>query len=431
MQPGALLEVEIEKAVFRGLSLARHEGQVILVRGGYPGERWRVRILETGRQYLRAEAQQALGTIPGRRASPCPWFPECGGCSYQDLAYTEQLALKRAVLADALARAKVPSPEPLEIVASPERGWRMRASLHVQGTHKGPCLGLTASASHRVIDFDVCAQLSPRANDVVNGLRAALRKEPDLASRTRRIELAESQAGDRLVAAFAGELNARDLAHLARMGGAIPGLDGLGAVVQQGARQSFEPLVGETHVSATAKTVALRWHVLSFFQANRFLLDALVDEVARGIPAGGTLLDLYGGVGVFALPLAAQAERVVCVEGDPVAAEDARANTRHAGRSNVRVVQAEVLRALTSEPASPDERIVLDPPRTGLGKGVVQAIALRNPVAIVYVSCDPPTLGRDLAQLAAAGYRALRMTALDLFPNTFHVETVVHLARAG
>lgn len=431
MQPGAVLEVEIEKAVFRGLSLARHEGQVILVRGGYPGELWRVRVVETGRQYLRAEAEQALRTVPGRRASPCPWFPECGGCSYQDLTYTEQLALKRAVLTDALSRAKVPPPEPIEIVASPERGWRMRASLHVQSTSKGACLGLTASASHRVIDFDVCAQLSSRANAVVDGLRGALRKEPDLAGRLRRVELAESQAGDRLVAAFAGELNAPDLDRLSHLGRAIPDLDGLGAVVQRGARHTFASLVGETHVGATARTVALRWHLWSFFQANRFLLDALVDEVARGIPEGGALLDLYGGVGLFALPLAEQARRVVCVEGDPVAAADARANAQQAGRSNVRVVQADVLRALRREPASADERIILDPPRTGLGKGLVPAIALRKPLAIVYVSCDPPTLGRDLAQFTAAGYRVSRITALDLFPNTFHVETVVHLARAG
>jgi 23S rRNA (uracil1939-C5)-methyltransferase len=431
MQQGALIEVEIEKAVFRGLSLARHDGQVILVRGGYPGERWRVRILEAGRQYLRAEAEEALRTVSGRRASACPWFPECGGCSYQDLNYAEQLALKRAVLADALARAKVAQPEPIEIIASPERGWRMRASLHVRGTDRGVCLGLTASASHRVIDFDVCAQLSSRANAVVDGLRAVLRKEPDLAGRMQRVEIAESQAGDRLVAAFAGELSVRDQARLAGIAGALPGLDGLGAVVQQGPRRRFASLAGQTHVGATVREVALQWHVLSFFQANRFLLEALVSEVARGIPAGGTLLDLYGGVGLFALPLAAQAERVVCVEGDPIAAEDARVNAQRAGRSNVRVLQAEVLRALGSEPTSPDERIVLDPPRTGLGKGVVQAIVLRRPAAIVYVSCDPPTLGRDLAQLAAAGYRAQRMTALDLFPNTFHVETVVHLTRAG
>ena len=107
MERGTLLDVDVEKAVFRGLGLARHDGQVILVHGAYPGERWRVRVSETGRQFLRAEAEEPLRTIAGRRASPCRWFPDCGGCAYQDLAYAEQLALKRAVLTDALARASV------------------------------------------------------------------------------------------------------------------------------------------------------------------------------------------------------------------------------------------------------------------------------------------------------------------------------------
>jgi 23S rRNA (uracil1939-C5)-methyltransferase len=431
MQEDARLEVDIEKAVFRGLGLSHHAGQVVLIRGAYPGERWRVRVIETGRQYLRAETEQALRTIAARRASPCPWFPACGGCSHQDLGYAEQLALKRAVLADALARAGVAWPQEIEVIGSPERAWRMRASLHVEAKDSGVHLGLRASASHRVVDFDICAQLSDRANAAVSGLRVALQQQPELAARTQRVDLAESQAGDRLVAAYAGELSARDLERLTAMAGAVHGIDGLGAVVYRGDRWRFVSLIGEPHVSAAVKDVALSWHVLSFFQANRFLLDALVATVMQGIPAGGSVLDLYGGAGLFALSAAAQADRVICVEGDPISAGDARANAQRAGLSNVRVKQADVLRALRSEAVGEDERIVLDPPRTGLGKGAVQAITSRRPVAVAYVSCDPPTLGRDLAQFAAAGYRPLRMTALDLFPNTFHIETVAHLVRAG
>jgi len=431
MERGTLLDVDVEKAVFRGLGLARHDGQVILVHGAYPGERWRVRVSETGRQFLRAEAEEPLRTIAGRRASPCRWFPDCGGCAYQDLAYPEQLALKRAVLTDALARARVSWPGEIEVIGSPERAWRTRASLHVETTDAGAHLGLTAGASHRVIDFDVCLQLSDRVNAVVGALRAVLRREPGLAARTRRVELAESQAGDTRIVAFVGELGPGELARLAAIGGGIPDLNGLGAIVCQGQRRRFVSLRGETHVSSTLDGVELRSHVLSFFQANRFLLDALAAEVVRGIPEGGCVLDLYGGVGLFSLALGRRAEEVVCVEGDPFAAEDARANAQRAGQSDVRVVRGDVLRALQSEPSHRDERVVLDPPRTGLGKGVVQAIALREPAAIVYVSCDPPTLGRDLALFAAAGYRAQRIAALDLFPNTFHIETVAQLARVS
>lgn len=430
MQRGTLLDVDVEKAVFRGLGLAHHDGQVVLVHGAYPGERWRVRVSETGRQFLRAEADQPLRTIAGRRASPCRWFPDCGGCTYQDLAYPEQLALKRAILTDALARARASWPGEIEVIGSPERAWRTRASLHVQTAETGAHLGLTAGASHRVIDFDACLQLSDRVNATVGYVRASLRREPDLAARTRRVELAESQAGDARIVAFVGDLGPGELAHLTAIGREIPEMNGLGAVVCQGQRRRFVSLMGETHVDATLDGVELRSHVLSFFQANRFLLDALAKEVVRGIPEGGCVLDLYGGVGLFSLALSRRADSVICVEGDPLAAEDARANAQHAGQSNVRVVRADVLGALQSEPCRKDERIVLDPPRTGLGKGVVREVALREPAAIVYVSCDPPTLGRDLALFAAAGYRTQRVTALDLFPNTFHMETVAQLARA-
>jgi 23S rRNA (uracil1939-C5)-methyltransferase len=169
--------------------------------------------------------------------------------------------------------------------------------------------------------------------------------------------------------------------------------------------------------------------VRSFFQANRFLVEPLTRAVCGQVPPGGHVIDLYAGVGLFALPLARSADEVLAVEGNPWAARDAEANAEAAGLANLRVWRADVLEALSASPAEPAERIVLDPPRTGAGAEVVQAIVSRAPERVVYVSCDPPTLGRDLKLFQAAGYRPGHVELFDLFPDTLHLETVVALRR--
>jgi 23S rRNA (uracil1939-C5)-methyltransferase len=170
-------------------------------------------------------------------------------------------------------------------------------------------------------------------------------------------------------------------------------------------------------------------HVRSFFQGNRFLFEDLARTVVELVPSGGPVLDLYAGVGLFALALAAGASKVLAVETSPTAVEDAEANVLWANMDNVRILRADVGEALLRGRPDADERIVLDPPRTGAGPGVVKSIAERLPKAIVYVSCDPPTLGRDLAAFARQGYRPDVVRAFDLFPDTYHLETVGRLVR--
>ena len=168
----------------------------------------------------------------------------------------------------------------------------------------------------------------------------------------------------------------------------------------------------------------------SFFQGNRFLLETLAREVGDLVPReGGPILDLYSGVGLFALPLAARDDcDVIAVEHAGASAEDARANAR---RRRLRLACSSRTSRGRSRPcrASTGERVLLDPPRTGAGPEVVDLIADREPSCVVYVSCDPPTLGRDLARFAARGYRADTVPLFDLFPDTFHLETVVRLRR--
>jgi 23S rRNA (uracil1939-C5)-methyltransferase len=206
-----------------------------------------------------------------------------------------------------------------------------------------------------------------------------------------------------------------------------PWVTGLGTAVGKGRRRRFVLLRGDPHVEATVADVRFRSHVESFFQANRFLVDELVGRVAEMTPAGGTVLDLYAGVGLFALTLARQAERVLAAEWNAWAVEDAKANARRAGLGHVRIHRESVGEALASWPVSRDERIILDPPRSGAGPELAGTLAARRPAAIVYVSCDPTTLARDLKIFDARGYRLDRVEAFDLFPDTFHLETIALL----
>ncbi len=426
---GELVELVIEKGVYRGRGLGRLGGRIVFVPRAHPGDRVRARVREVHAGWAEAELVEVLAAAPARRAAPCPHASLCGGCAYQELDPAEQLRVKESVLRESLARAGVPHDGDIAIHASPEQGWRMRAGLHFEVARNGSLLlGLRQEGSRRVVDVRSCLQLSSRMNEAARALRAALAGRTALVRQLRGLDLLESPEGDALVASLETTLRPHDARGLVELGRDSPLLTGLG--VRCGERLLW--LHGAPHVEARVLGLTLRTHVQSFFQGNRYLLETLAREVCDLVPReGGPILDLYSGVGLFALPLAARDQGdVIAVELGRRAADDARANAERAGLARVRVVTEDVARALSALPRAPGERILLDPPRTGAGPEVVDLLVDREPSSIVYVSCDPPTLGRDLARLAASGYRADRMALFDLFPDTFHMETVVRLRRA-
>jgi 23S rRNA (uracil1939-C5)-methyltransferase len=226
------------------------------------------------------------------------------------------------------------------------------------------------------------------------------------------------------VACLSTALSPHEAPSLAPIGSGIDGLEGFG--VQAGRRLHW--LQGSPHVEAAVLGLSLRIHVQSFFQANRFLYEPLARRVLDLLPGAGRALDLYAGVGLFALPLAARGEgEVIAVERAATAVRDAEANVRRNHLEGIRVIRKDVASALAATPREAGERVVLDPPRTGLEREVVDLVAARRPEAVVYVSCDPPTLGRDLARFREQGYVPESVEVFDLFPDTFHLETVVRL----
>ena len=427
---GESLELNVEKAVYRGQALARHEGRVIFVPRAFPGDRVRVRVASLERGFARAEMLEILEAARGRRPPPCPHAERCGGCAYQGLGYEEQLRLKRDILEETLRRAGAPFAGKIELAPSPEEGWRTRASFHFEA-HAGTLrLGLHEEGSHTVVDLERCLQLSPGLNEVARGLKQALDSRRDLWPVLRGLHLAAGNENG-CVASLAVRLPAAEAAQLLSLRSAAPGLTGFAALAGEDDHPAFVMLQGSPRLGHRVLDLRMTAHARAFFQANRFQVEGLVRAVLELLPGDGPALDLYAGVGLFALPLLARGQAVRAVEGDETAVDDARENARRLGLAGFRIDRGDVRAALAVLPREEGEQIVLDPPRTGAGLDVVELVAARRPRTIVYVSCDPPTLGRDLAHFAKTGYRADALRAFDMFPDTFHLETVVRLVPAA
>jgi 23S rRNA (uracil1939-C5)-methyltransferase len=361
-----------------------------------------------------AETISVVEPSPDRRE---PFVdPLCGGSLYSYIAYPRQLAIKAEVIADAFKRiGRLQLPGPVPVAGSPEEGYRMRARLHARGRR----LGFFREGTHEICDARATRQLLPASCDVLDRLSAAMRSVGGDA--IREIELTENvDASERVVHLDAAQpIDARLVETLTSIDGLTPG-----------------PYVTETlRVGDSALT--LRRHVLAFFQGNRYLLADLVAHVVERVPIGGSLADLYAGVGLFAVAAAVtRGASVFAVEGDPHAADDLHANAAAVGakmttvRGPVEGFTSGAIRVLGRRLGRPlVETVIVDPPRTGMSREAIDAVLGTKAARLIYVSCDVATLARDARRIVDAGYTIARADAFDLFPNTAHVETVVVFER--
>lgn len=425
--PAAELVVQIEKPVYGGSFLARDEGKAIFAPLVLPDERARVQIVEEKqkRGYARAELVELLTRSPERSAPPCPHFGPCGGCHYQHAAYDAQLAIKQQVLRETLERGGVRAPDQIAVLVG--EPWQYRNRIRVAFDANGDP-GYRGRRSHGIVPIRECPIAAPVL--VEAGLAAAdFFKRFAARNRPTEISLFCDATGDASLASiFAAAPVAVPLAdYFDALIQQIPNLNGVELVEQRGEQARVVAQAGATSLKYRAGNIQYRVDNGAFFQVNRWLIDPLIQcVVARH--AGKTAWDLFAGVGLFARQLASRFERVISVEAAPSAAEALQANLA-GSNGEARILPANEFLRRSAAAASPD-LIVVDPPRTGLGDEVVGALNGFAAPNIAYVSCDPATLARDLRGLLAGGYAVESLTLVDLFPQTFHLESVVQLRRA-
>ncbi len=412
---GTRLELDIERLAFGGSAIARHDGLAVFVPFGAPGDRALVEITELDKKVARGKLLEVLRPGPQRVAPRCRHFGDCGGCQFQHVDYAAQVAAKQEFVRDALVRTGgFDWPEPVVVHHAEPWGYRVRTQLKLtatsgqraDGSHgrlrrqerkqqpRAPLqgdaplrLGFHRAFEHAVVDIQECPVLAPSLEQGLAGIRAALATMP------RRDWPYQIEGG----AGVDGACWAPDL----------PGIQ-KDLVVHEvhGFRYLIEPE--------------------SFFQGNRHLVGELVTG-ALGDARGELAFDLYAGVGLFSLPLSKRFTRVVAVEDERRATTLGRVNAKANGCDNVGYLRLATEQFLQQNKERPD-LVLMDPPRLGAKPALPFLLRLAAP-QLVYVSCDPQTLARDLRTLVDGGYRLDSVEGYDMFPHTYHVECVARLSR--
>jgi len=383
--PGEILELQIDKVVYGGDGLGRVNGQTIFVPFSAPGDHLRVRVVESRRSYKRAVIEEIITPSSMRRPAPCPHFGICGGCQIQHLNYQAQLESKVGFVKESLRRiGHIEWTQEIPIIHADEWGYRARAQFKVDYKKR---IGFYRGSSHEVEDLASCPLLRQELNDELTKLR----NERDLLDNVEEVEVATADEGI-----------SKD----------VDLLDEPAAITQS---------VGD---------LKYRFDVRTFFQVNPNLLDRMI-EAAVGKATGDLAVDLYCGVGLFTVPLSKRFREVIAVEGNERSARYAAGNVELNGSSNVSVYDSSIEDWLVRNSGGSHELdfLLLDPPRAGVEANALGDLIAIKPAAVAYVSCDPTTLARDLRAFIAAGYSIESITAIDMFPQTFHVETCVRLRR--
>ncbi len=390
-----------------GAAIGRHEGKVLFVPYALPGETVRVEIVEDHRHYAHARLLEVLEPSPDRVPPPCPYFgPDgCGGCHWQHAAYEAQLRMKAQVVADQLARiGGIPAPPVRPTLPDPS-GWGYRNQARFHPAPEGG-LGFYTGESRTVVPIENCLILHPLLSDLYDAVDLEL---PGLRALTLRAGVA---TGERMLILETEddeppvlEIDLPVSCVLLRSDGALLTLIGSSAFSEAVAGRRYR-------VSAP-----------SFFQANTHQAGELVRLVLQYLELreGDVVLDGYCGVGLFTAPLAERAGLVIAVESDPYAVEDLLVNTEE--MENVEVVEGPI-EAVLPDLEEELNAAVVDPPRTGMTLEALEGLIRLAPPRLVYVSCDPATLARDGRRLTEAGYRLVEAQPVDMFPQTYHIETV-------
>jgi 23S rRNA (uracil1939-C5)-methyltransferase len=450
---GDLLSVEVSDLAFGGEGVARSGGYVVFVPGSVPGDRVEVRLTEARPRYARGQIERIVEPSPDRVEPPCPYVGRCGGCRLQHIRYDAQLAFKARQVADCLTRLGGFGPAeslPIRPIVGADQifGYRNKMEFTFAESPTGPVVGLHAAERYDVIlDIDRCLLQSDRMNELLGEVRAFVRetgwsvyRQATEAGSLRFLMLREGQGtGERMVnvvtavpdVAQAQALAERLRARFPELASVVLNVNPKKAAVAVGVEE--HPVAGRERIRERLLDLTFSISANSFFQTNTRQAERLFSLVAEyvGLTGSETVLDLYAGTGAISLLLARQARAVYGIEVVPASVEDARENARLNGITNCTFLAGEVRHVLPDlvKRGVKAEVVVADPPRAGFHPRALQSLAALGPARLVYVSCNPATLARDLAQLRPAGYRLEAVQPVDMFPHTPHIEVVTRLER--
>ena len=414
------VDLFIEKPVYGGFGLAREKGKVYLVRYTVPGELVTAFPVKEKRDHTEAVASEVKIPSEARREPLCPFYGRCGGCHYQHIEYEHQLSIKKIILEETLRRVgKVNRFPEVQVLPSPEEfGYRIR----VQFKGEGERVGFYRWGENEVVGVDYCPVAHPQINSLI----------PDLQRISREISipcefhLTYSPSEDRflLIIVTPTELD-KDILESFR--DSLPDrIVGIGNYLRVGHSLTMRRWTGREHLFFEVKGKRFRVSGGSFFQVNWSLWDSFIDTVIGNV-GYRKAVELYGGVGFFTLFLAERGNFIEASDSNPSAVNDAQYNAKINGVENLLFIKSTAYRHLKMRGGEVLDLLVVDPPRAGLTTGERDLILKNKPERIVYISCNPATLARDLGQLTAGGYRIERMVLIDNFPQTYHIESVTVL----
>jgi 23S rRNA (uracil1939-C5)-methyltransferase len=432
-----MFEFAPQKLVYGGDALGHYQGRTVLVPRALPGERLEVERVRTTKGVVHAQTLGILSAAPERVEPPCPYFGRCGGCHYQHLRPERQGPAKREILVETLRRiGRISWDAEIPLHSAGAWNYRNQAQLKVARQANGEVsLGFFEAESHRLVPIDECLIISPRLNAVLGELRRASWSELAAFSE---IELLADDRDEEVRMTLRGSfdsMRAFEAEGLSRLAEKCLAL--LPGVTSVGIERGREFLVfGKPALSYAVGDFSYQVSHGSFFQACRFLLPELVAAVASGAESApedrDTLaLDLFAGVGLLTLPLARRFGQVIAVESNLRAAADLAANVEAHAFPNVRAVPQAAFDFLRRFAQTGADLAVIDPPRAGVGFPTLELLAGLLPRRIHYLSCHPPTLARDLACLLERGYQLDSLELFDLFPQTFHIESLARLSLLG
>ena len=429
------MKLTIEKPVYGGDCLARSAGdtakagKAIFVPLTLPGETVTAHLAEEKRSFAKAELDEILTASLNRVAPKCPYFGVCGGCHYQHADYTTQLAVKEQILRETLQRSGVAAPAEIHVLSGNPWGYRNRIRLAF--TESGE-FGYRGRRSHQIVPIRECPIAAPSLIDIAQRIAKHLTEAP-APTRLREIELfANADESALLFTLFSEEKPATEAqTWLTGLHEALPRQ--VAGIRLQIADGSLDPPIvtsaGEPAMVYTAAGFPYRVDHGAFFQINRWLIDDFVSLITAH-RSGGVAWDLFAGVGLFARLLAANFGQVLAVESAPSSYEALRHNLAGTTGRAVGSTTLDFLRRNREQREPRPDLIVLDPPRAGLGEETTSLLNAIHAPQMIYVSCDPATLARDLRALTQERYKIEKITLVDMFPQTFHLETVVHLSRS-